>query len=222
MIRRGRWLRLVALGGLVATSLAMGTARAATSADKEGLLALGSSAPDFHLPDVVSGKIVSRDDFIGKKALLVIFICRHCPYVTQMKQGLVQLAKDYATKGLAVVAISANDPTGVPEDAPDRLKAMALEEHFTFPYLYDESQGTAKAYTAICTPDPFLFDRHRRLVYRGQFDDSRPGSVTPVTGNDLRAAIDAALADQPVSATQAPSVGCSIKWQPGHEPAYAR
>ncbi len=198
------------------------TGAAASTADGKGLLPLGAEAPDFHLRDVVSGKMVSRDGFAGKKALLVIFICRHCPYVQNMKTGLEKLAEDYVDKDIAIVAISANDPAGLPQDAPASLREMAQEEGFEFPFLYDETQEVAKAYTAICTPDPFLFDQRRRLVYRGQFDDSRPHNGKPVTGKDLRAAINAVLADSPVNQNQAPSTGCSIKWKPGNEPAYTQ
>ena len=206
--------------GLGMSFFAGQAAAAATTADNKDLLPLGAEAPDFHLPDVVSGKVVSRDDFAKKKALLVIFICRHCPYVQNMKKGLAKLAQDYADKDVAIVAISANDPADLPQDAPTSLREMAQEEGFKFPFLYDEGQEVAKAYTAICTPDPFLFDQQRRLVYRGQFDESRPHNGKPVTGKDLRMAIDAVLADEPGSADQTPSTGCSIKWKSGNEPAY--
>ena len=187
------------------------------------MLALGTPAPDFELPDVVSGKRISMTQVADtQQALLVMFLCRHCPYVQHVKTGIAQLAKDYANRSLGIVAISANDAANYPDDAPDRLKAMAEEEGFNFPFCYDESQAVAKAYTAACTPDFFLFDQQRRLVYRGQLDDSRPGNGKPVTGRDLRAAIDAVLTGQPVSAAQRPSVGCNIKWKRGHEPAYAR
>jgi peroxiredoxin len=184
------------------------------------MLALGTSAPDFRLPDVVSGKTISLDTFAGKHALLVIFICRHCPYVQHVKEELARLGRDYAGKGIGIVAISANDVADYPDDAPDKLAAMAKGLGFTFPFCYDESQETAKAYTAACTPDFFLFDASRALVYRGQLDDSRPGNNKPVTGRDLRAALDAALAGKPVSPKQQPSIGCNIKWKKGHEPAY--
>ena len=186
------------------------------------MLALGTAAPDFSLPEVTSGKIISLRDAANAKALLVMFICRHCPYVVHVKSELAQLGKDYARKGVAIVAISANDAVRYPDDAPAQLKAMAKEEGFTFPFCYDEAQTVAAAYTAACTPDFFLFDANHRLVYRGQLDDSRPGNGKPLTGHDLRAAIDAVLAGTPVASDQRPSVGCSIKWVPGREPAYAR
>jgi len=186
------------------------------------MLALGTRAPDFELPDVVSGRRVSLRTFAGKRALLVMFICRHCPYVQHVQAELSRLGRDYADQDVGIVAISANDAAGYPDDAPDKLKAMAKELGFTFPLCYDESQETAKAYTAACTPDFFLFDAGRALVYRGQLDESRPGNSKPVTGKDLRAALDAVLAGRPVSPDQRPSIGCGIKWKPGREPAYAR
>ncbi len=186
------------------------------------MLSLGTKAPGFNLPDVVSGRLISLDTFTGKKALLVMFICRHCPYVQHIKDELARLGKDYAKKDLSIVAISANDITDYPDDAPERLKAMAEEIGFVFPFCYDESQKAAKAYTAACTPDFFLFDAGRRLVYRGQLDDSRPGNNKPLTGHDLRAAIDAVLTDRPVSPDQKPSIGCNIKWKSGNEPSYYR
>ena len=184
------------------------------------MLELGTSAPDFRLPDVISGKTISLATFADKQALLVMFICRHCPYVVHVKEELARLGKDYASKPIGIVAISANDAVGYPDDAPDKLKAMAKELGFTFPFCYDETQETAKAYTAACTPDFFLFDRGRKLVYRGQLDDSRPGNGKPLTGKDLRAAIDAVLAGRAPSPDQRPSIGCSIKWKKGREPAY--
>ena len=184
------------------------------------MLALGTKAPDFQLPDVVSGETISLATFMGKQALLVMFICRHCPYVKHVQQALAQIGKDYAGKDVGIVAISANDVTSHPDDAPDRLKQMAQELSFTFPFCYDESQATAKAYTAACTPDFFLFDGDRQLVYRGQLDDSRPGNDKPVTGDDLRGAIDTVLAGEPVSPDQKPSIGCNIKWQAGNAPTY--
>jgi peroxiredoxin len=177
------------------------------------MVALGTPAPDFNLPDVVSGKAISLQTFAGKKALLVMFICRHCPYVQHVQEGLARLGRDYAARDVGIVAISANDAKGYPEDAPASLKAMAQELTFTFPYCHDESQATAKAYSAVCTPDLFVFDQARRLVYRGQLDDSRPGNGKPVTGCDLRAALDAVLDGRPVDSTQRPSVGCNIKWK---------
>ena len=186
------------------------------------MLPLGTKAPDFKLPDVVSGKTVSLATFDGKKALLVMFICRHCPYVQHIKEELAKLEKDYANSPLGIVAVSANDAANYPDDSPPQLKAMAQELGFTFPFCYDESQAVAKAYTAACTPDFFLFDANRKLVYRGQLDDSRPGNGKPVTGKDLRAAIDAVLAGKPVSQEQRPSIGCNIKWKKSSEPAYAK
>ncbi|MEQ8974048.1 MAG: thioredoxin family protein [Coleofasciculus sp. C1-SOL-03] len=184
------------------------------------MLPLGNKAPEFQLPDVVSGETISLDTFAGKQGLVVIFLCRHCPFVKHVQGELAKLGRDYQDADLGIVAISANDATTHPDDAPDKLKQMAQELGLTFPLCYDESQETAKAYTAACTPDFFVFDRDRKLVYRGQFDDSRPGNDQPVTGKDLRSAIDAVLAQSPVSEEQKPSIGCNIKWKPGNEPAY--
>lgn len=184
------------------------------------MLALGTSAIDFQLPDVVSGQTVSLTDFVDRKALLVLFISRHCPYVQHIKQELAKLGRDYQDQSLGIVAISSNDPTTHPDDAPESLKAFAEELSLTYPLLFDETQETAKNYTAACTPDIFLFDSDRRLVYRGQLDESRPRSEIPVTGKDLRAAIDAVLSDQPVPSDQKPSIGCNIKWRAGNEPDY--
>ncbi len=184
------------------------------------MLELGHQAPEFALPDVVSGRTITLEDFAGKKALLVMFICRHCPYVVHVREELARLGADYADKALGIVAISANDVDQYPEDAPPRLKEMAEQLGFNFPFCYDESQETAKAYAAACTPDFFLFDEQRKLVYRGQLDDSRPGNGKPVTGRDLRAAIDAVLAGAPVAPDQRPSAGCNIKWKPGNAPRY--
>ncbi len=186
------------------------------------LLALGTTAPDFALPEVRTGEIVRLADLDGKKGLLVLFICRHCPYVKHVEAGIAQLARDHADADLGIVAISANDPEAYPEDAPGSLAEQARLAGFTFPYLFDETQEVAKAYTAACTPDPFLFDGERRLVYRGQLDGSRPGNGVPVTCGDIRRAIDAVLADRPVPQDQRPAVGCGIKWRPGNEPAYLR
>jgi len=177
------------------------------------MLELGTTAPDFALTDTVTGKPVSRDDFRSQKALLVMFICTHCPYVKHVNEGLAALGRDYAAQPFGIVAISSNDVTTHPEDSPAGLKQQAETFGFKFPYLYDESQAVAHAYKAACTPDFFLFDADRRLVYRGQFDSSRPGSGIPVTGRDLRAAIDHVLAGQPVPADQLPSIGCNIKWK---------
>ena len=184
------------------------------------LLELWTKAPDFSLPDVVSGKAISLSTFAGKKALLVMFICRHCPYVVHVREELARLGRDYANKDIGILAISANDAANYPDDAPEKLSAMAKELGFTFPFCYDESQETAKAYTAACTPDLFLFDQDRKLVYRGQLDDARPGNGKPLNGKDLRAAIDAVLAGKPGNPDQKPSVGCNIKWKPGNEPVY--
>jgi peroxiredoxin len=183
------------------------------------MLALGTAAPDFQLPDVVSGQTISLSTFAGTKALLVMFICQHCPFVKHVQNQLAKLGTDYQNQA-AIVAISANDAANYPDDAPDRLKSMATELGFTFPVCYDESQETAKAYTAACTPDFFLFDGDRRLVYRGQLDDSRPGNNQPIDGHNLRAALDALLANQPISPDQQPSIGCNIKWKPGNAPDY--
>jgi peroxiredoxin len=184
------------------------------------MLPLGTEAPDFALPDVITGSTISLETFADKKALLVMFICRHCKYVRHVKGELTKLGQDYQGKDLGIVAISANDADAYPDDAPQSLKEMAEAESFTFPFCYDETQAVAKAYTAACTPDFFLFDRQRKLVYRGQLDDSRPGNQIPVTGKDLRAAIEAVLADQSVNQAQKPSIGCNIKWKEGNEPSY--
>ncbi len=184
------------------------------------MLDLGTSAPDFQLPDAVSGNTISLATFSGKRAFLVMFICCHCPYVKHLQAGLAALGKDYANQDIGIVAISANDVANYPDDAPDKMQAMAHELGFTFPFCYDESQEVAKAYTAACTPDFFLFDSDRTLVYRGQFDDSRPGNDIPVTGSDLRQAIDTLLAAKPIHPDQKPSIGCNIKWKPGNAPAY--
>ncbi len=184
------------------------------------MLPLGTKAPDFQLADVVSGETISLSTNAGKKALLVMFICRHCPFVKHIKDELAQLGKDYVNRDVGIVAISSNDASNYPDDAPEQLKAMATDLGLPFPVCYDESQETAKAYTAACTPDFFVFDTEQRLVYRGQLDDSRPSNAKPVTGEDLRAALDALLADQPVNPEQKPSIGCNIKWKPGNEPSY--
>jgi len=183
------------------------------------MLPLGTAAPDFALPDT-NGKTVSPADFKGAPALLVLFICNHCPYVKHIRTGLAQLGKDYRPKGVAIVAINSNDVKKYPDDSPVRMKEEAAAAGYDFPYLYDETQAVAKAYRAACTPDFFLFDRDRRLVYRGQFDASRPGNGVQVTGKDLRAAIDAVLAGKTVTESQTPSMGCNIKWKAGNEPDY--
>jgi peroxiredoxin len=177
------------------------------------MLELGTTAPDFALIEVVTDKTVHLDDFRGKKALLVMFICAHCPYVKHINEGLAALGKDYAGKSITIIAISSNDVSTHPGDSPAGLKQQAQTFGFTFPYLYDETQAIAHAYKAACTPDFFLFDADFRLVYRGQFDQSRPGNGVPVTGKDLRAAIDQVLAGTPVPTEQRPSIGCNIKWK---------
>jgi peroxiredoxin len=181
------------------------------------MVPLGTEAPDFRLPDP-AGRIWARDDFTGAPALLVMFICNHCPYVKHIRRELALVTQDLAGRGVAVVGIQSNDAASYPDDAPDKMAEEARAVGYTFPYLYDESQEVAKAYHAACTPDFFLFDADRRLAYRGQFDGSRPSSGTPVTGADLRTAVDAVLAGAPVPEPQLPSMGCNIKWKPGNEP----
>lgn len=185
------------------------------------MLAHGTEAPDFALPNVVSGETVSLKSSAGERGLLVMFICRHCPYVKHVEGELARIGRDYADSGVGIVAISSNEIGGYPEDAPDKLKAQTEELGFVFPYCYDETQETARAFTASCTPDFFLFDADLKLVYRGQLDDSRPGNGLPVDGLDLREALDALLAgDEPTRREQKPSIGCNIKWKPGNEPSY--
>jgi peroxiredoxin len=184
------------------------------------MLALGTGAPDFRLPDP-SGRIVSRDDFDAHPALLVMFLCNHCPYVRHVVDEIARLGREYQARGVGVVAISSNDVERYPEDGPEGMAAFAETHAFTFPYLYDESQAVARAYQAACTPDMFLFDAARRLVYRGQLDGARPANDVPVDGRDLRAALEATLAGTPVPEPQLPSLGCNIKWKAGLEPAYA-
>lgn len=184
------------------------------------MLEMGTPAPDFSLPDT-DGQMVSLSNLASHKALLVIFMCNHCPYVKHVADELASLAKSYQEKGVAVVAINSNDVENYPNDAPEKMKEEKKDRGYTFPYLYDESQSVAKNYRAACTPDFFLFDVERQLVYRGQMDDSRPDSSIPVTGTDLRAALDAAVAGQPAPAEQKPSLGCNIKWKPDNEPDYA-
>ena len=184
------------------------------------MLSLGTEAPKFQLPDHVTGDTVGLDTFAGNQGLLVMFICNHCPFVKHVQDELARLGKDYAGKSLGIVAITSNDVPNFPDDSPEKSGELAEKLGFTFPYCYDESQEVAQAYTAACTPDFFLFDEERKLAYRGQLDDSRPENGKPVTGADLRGAIDALLAGQPVSAEQKPSVGCNIKWKLGNEPAY--
>lgn len=175
------------------------------------MLPLGTSAPEFALPNV-DGSTVSLDNFADAKGLLVIFMCNHCPFVVHLRSALAEFANEYQENGLAVVGISSNDVGTHPDDSPEKMKEEAASAGYTFPYLYDESQGVAKAYRAACTPDFFLFDADKSLVYRGQFDCSRPGNDQPVTGADLRAAADAVLAGEDVSTEQTPSLGCNIKW----------
>jgi len=184
------------------------------------MLPLGTAAPDFSLKDTVSGKTMTLATFAGKKALLVMFICNHCPYVKHLKSALAQLGKDYAGRDVAIVGISANDPVSHPDDAPAKLAADAKASGYAFPVLFDETQKVAQAYKAACTPDFFVFDAGRKLAYRGQFDDSRPGNGKPVTGSDLRSALDAVLGGKAASSKQVASLGCNIKWRAGNEPAY--
>jgi peroxiredoxin len=184
------------------------------------MLALGTEAPDFSLRDVVSGDKVSRADYADKTGLLVMFICNHCPYVKHVRSGLAQIGRDYADSGIGIVAISANDPEVSPGDSPELMKEEAETQGYVFPYLFDETQEVAAAYTAMCTPDFFLFDSDLKLVYRGRMDESRPDSGIPVTGRELRAAMDAVLAGDSVADEQLPSMGCSIKWAEGRQPAY--
>jgi peroxiredoxin len=186
------------------------------------MLPLGTKAPDFRLPDATTGKLIALSDLGGSPALLVAFICNHCPYVKHVRSGFAQLARDYQKLLLAVVAISSNDAKNYPADGPDKMAEEAKAAGYVFPYLYDETQEAAKAYKAACTPDFYLFDKEQRLAYRGQMDDSRPSNGLPVTGKDLRAAIDAVLAGNAAAAQQKPSIGCNIKWKPGNEPEYFR
>jgi peroxiredoxin len=184
------------------------------------MLPLGTAAPRFRLPDT-AGALVALDDFAAAPALVVVFMCNHCPFVKHIRDGLAQFARDAQGRGAAMVGISANDVASYPADSPAAMAREVASAGYTFPYLYDESQAVAKAYRSACTPDFFLFDRERRLAYRGQFDDSRPGNTRPVTGADLRAALDAVLAGRLVSPEQTPSIGCNIKWKPGNAPEYA-
>ena len=183
------------------------------------MLPLGTTAPDFTLPDT-NGKTVSLVDFKDKPALLVMFICNHCPYVKHIRVGLAQLARDYLPRSVAIVGINSNDVENYPDDSPAKMKEEAKSAGYLFPYLYDESQAAAKAYYAACTPDIYLFDKSRKLFYRGQFDDSRPGNGISVTGKDLRTALDVVLAGKPVLPNQKASMGCNIKWKAGNEPDY--
>ena len=183
------------------------------------MLPLGTVAPDFSLPDTEQ-HLVSKGDFDEAPGLLVMFLCNHCPFVKHIRDSLAHLAAESGSRGLAIVAISSNDTAAFPEDSLEMMRQEAREAGYTFPYLYDETQDVAKAYRAACTPDFFLFDGQRRLIYRGQFYDSRPGNEVPVSGNDLAAAIDALIEKRPVSPQQKPSIGCNIKWKPGNEPEY--
>jgi len=183
------------------------------------MLPLGTTAPHFRLPDPY-GKWVSLTDFKDAPALLVVFMCNHCPYVKHIRSKLAEVAKEYQAKGVGVVGINSNDVASYPDDKPEKMAEEIKQIGYTFPYLYDESQDVAKAYRAACTPDFYLFDREHRLVYRGQFDDSRPGNGRPVTGADLCAALDAALAGRSAPGTQRPSLGCNIKWKRGNAPDY--
>ena len=177
------------------------------------MMPLGTRAPDFSLPDTISGKTRSLSELKGKNATLVIFICNHCPYVLHINDELVRIAGKYQPKGVSIIAISSNDVVNYPQDSPELMKELAENVGYTFPYLYDESQDVARAYDAACTPDPFLFDANLKCVYRGQLDSSRPKNDIPVTGEDLRNALDALLAGEPVPAHQIPSIGCNIKWK---------
>jgi len=183
------------------------------------MLPLGTNAPDFKLPDT-EGKMVSLADFKGQAALVMVFMCNHCPYVVHIRAGLAQLARDYLPRVVGIVGINANDAENYPSDGPALMRDEVKKAGYTFPYLYDETQAVAKAYRAACTPDIFLFDKNQKLVYRGQFDASRPGNGVSVTGKDLRAALDAVLAGGPVPQNQQASMGCNIKWKAGNEPDY--
>ncbi len=184
------------------------------------MLPLGTPVPAFQLEDAVTGRKVTESDGAGREALLVMFICNHCPFVKHVLQEIGRIASDFEPRGVAVVAINSNDVRNYPQDGPERMRELALREDWSFPFLLDESQEVAKAFRAACTPDFFLFDGGGELVYRGQLDDSRPGNGLPVTGRDLRAALDAVLAGQPVPEPQLPSVGCNIKWRRGNAPDY--
>ncbi len=184
------------------------------------MLPLGTEAPDFALPEPATGRTVSRDDFSDARALLVVVLSNHCPFVKHIADGLASFGREYQEKGVAIVAINANDVAKYPDDAPDRMVEEIERRGYTFPYLFDESQEVVKAYEAACTPDFFLFDGDRRLAYRGQFDASRPSLPTPVTGEDLRAACDAVLEGRALPEAQIPSVGCNIKWKPGNAPSW--
>jgi thiol-disulfide isomerase/thioredoxin len=177
------------------------------------MMPLGTVAPDFKLLDTLSGRDLSLDDLKSDKATVIMFICNHCPFVKHVDAGIVKLAQDYQDKGISFVAISSNDIENFPQDAPDLMKVEAERVGYIFPYLFDESQEVAKAYQAACTPDFYIFDGNLKCVYRGQMDDSRPGNALPVTGNDMRQALEALLSNQAVSEDQKPSLGCGIKWR---------
>jgi len=183
------------------------------------MLPLGSKAPSFRLPDP-EGRQISLSDFADAPALVVVFMCNHCPYVKHLRAGLAQLARDYLPRGVAVVGINSNDAAAYPADSPAKMAEEAKAAGYIFPYIYDATQAVAKAYRAACTPDFYLFDQSHALIYRGQFDDSRPGNGIPVTGKDLRSAVYAVLSGKPVPPVQKPSLGCNIKWKPGNEPEY--
>jgi len=184
------------------------------------MLALGTRLPEFSLPNVVDRRMVSPKDFHDQAALLVMFICNHCPYVQHVKKEIGRVAEDYAPRGVGIVAISSNDVATYPDDAPDKMKELALAEGWRFPCLFDDTQEVARAFRAACTPEFYLFDRQRKLVYRGQLDGSRPKNDVPVTGRDLRGALDALRNGRLISTEQIPSVGCNIKWKPGNQPDY--
>jgi peroxiredoxin len=184
------------------------------------MIPLGSVAPDFTLPDVVSGNDVALSEAKSDVATVIMFICNHCPFVKHVQEGLVKLANEYTQQRVSFLAISSNDVKAFPEDGPDQMKAVAQEKKYPFPYLYDESQEVAKAYKAACTPDLYIFDKDLKCVYRGQLDDSRPSNNVPVTGKDIREALDSLLAGKPVSDQQRASIGCNIKWKAGNEPPY--
>ncbi|AOU96683.1 alkyl hydroperoxide reductase [Acidihalobacter yilgarnensis] len=184
------------------------------------MLELGTPAPRFNLPEPKTGRDITIDDFADARGLLVVFLSNHCPYVHRIREAFAVFAREYVARGIAVVGINANDATRYPDDSPDKMIDEVEQHGYDFPYLFDERQSVAKAYQAACTPDFFLFDGERKLYYRGQFDDARPGNDVPTTGHDLRAACDALLAGEPASEEQVPSLGCNIKWKPGNEPDY--
>ena len=177
------------------------------------MMPLGTIAPDFTLPDTVTGRTMSLQELKSDQATVIMFICNHCPFVKHVQHGLITLANDYQPRGVSFVAISSNDIEGYPDDAPDKMKEVAEQFSYPFPYLFDESQDVAKAYDAACTPDFYIFDKDLKCVYRGQLDDSRPGNLIPVTGRDIRVALDSMLRGEPVNPDQMPSIGCNIKWK---------